>query len=160
MKTDNLETLRAKILERQANISRLKKTPLNIEGALGQLDAWVTSQQGKFKAEAAVLPFLREGGKTNFGGLYAQGGKVDVSPLLVFLLGDTLRKRMADALSDLDTGEGISPEQREKDLKKAIKELADLERKEEFLICLRETEGLPVTRRLDCDPAVFLEFTA
>lgn len=81
----------------------------------------------------------------------------DIGPLLCWLLGDTIKRRLTGLMEQSNYIEGLPAAEREVAVSKIKSQILDLERTEEAIIIEAEEAGFSIQRRTDFDPAVVLE---
>lgn len=87
-----------------------------------------------------------------------QGARApDAGPILCWLLRDTIKEKLAETIRASDYPEGIPSNQRAVAIADIERQLFQLEREEEALICEAEEAGIEIERREDCDPRIVLE---
>lgn len=154
-----LDQIRKDIVAKKAKRTQVVNAPASTDEALSRMAEWVAIEAGRFNQSSAVIPFLRQnGGRCDAMVIHAEGGKIDLGPLLCTMVPDVIKKRFGSALADLDTGDGISSKVRAKELSQLDSDLGKLEQQEEGILVTMEANGQTVNRRPDAAPAAVLEF--
>ena len=153
-----VDELRDKISSAQAELAALPDQPLPAADALARLNHWITAESAKFNPARA---FTTEGSNLNV--LELQGLRlsentvsVDPTPMLCWLLGDTLKAKLTAAIEALPPSTGIPLKDRPAVAQRLRDEIARLETAEERLVREAEAAGEPLERRGDARPEIVL----
>jgi hypothetical protein len=161
-----LSELRERIAETNERLATLEDAPVPKSEYQQRVSQWVDEKAASFRPEYAVSP-LRDVrprfDEVELGLLPVRGSNTgesvasaDAGPLLCWLLGDTIKAKLAETIANADLAEGPPSADRLRLRAELQAELRRLELAEEVLICDAEQAGFVIPRRPDADPAVIL----
>ena len=135
----------------QAEMEELRQQPLPASEALGRLQEYIERRAAEYRHDAAIAALTSATARPR-----SLVTPDTLEPLLCWLLGDTLRDRLAAELEKTDTG-GVSTHERSAQAAELAERKFQLEAEEEQLIRQAEAAGLTIERRADADPRVVLQ---
>lgn len=110
------------------------------------LDSFIKRRAGEYRVSRITEPLARRG---RIGSLGAE----NVEQFAAFFFGDIIRDAL---LAHVDAGDGLSHDDRTRQLDDIEEKLFAAERAEEQAIAQAEDEGHPIERRGDADPRAVL----
>jgi hypothetical protein len=168
---EGVEALRAQILKKRADMSRIAAAPVTYDMSVAAMRAQITrlAEAGKpnilgCAEDARPVQFVTQ--QISGDVLLAQGAGITtfVQPnllaLFCYLHGDALMAKLEDELADLADPAGLSDEAKASQIAALEAEVLELERQEEAAIMLSEATGAPIARRADANPLAVLELVA
>lgn len=150
-----LADLRAAIAAAQADLAALPGRPLPAAEAVARFNQWADSQAQAFDARRQAAALCQPRADTTFSDLLSLTARdirphlsaADAGPLVCWLMGDTIKKKMAAEIEGLDLSDALPAASRGAELRRLTLELERLEIAEEVLIRQLEAAGEHVRRR-------------
>ncbi len=125
---------------------------------------FIDHEASKFEPEYLLNPMIRAGGNPHRSELFdisvrqlEFGYTGTVAPMLCFMLGDEIKKRLHDFVMSMEFQPGPPLKDRPRMIRTLDQQIRKLETEEESLICQAEESGLNFDRREDADPKIILE---
>ena len=167
---DEIDVLRASIVEKRREIEGLRRAPIPTSEALANFDRWAADKSedaiDRLRPEHLVDP-AHPAGELRLpdfsarveGELHRAGDRADdlLFSLILATAMPTVRNIVEERLEQATAGrECLTQSERFERVERAQAELLDLELSEEALVRSLEGAGLPVERRADASPAAVL----
>jgi len=161
--------IRVTINSKKSEIEAIQSAPLSFEDAEKNINAYLAARSHQFKIDRKVGSFLNSldelSAANALNNIFHLPGKVDQTfsktdtvGFLLWLFPDKVKDALLGTIQELKVEHGPNLQDRPQLIQKLQDELRALETKEEALVCEAEASGFNIRRRLDCDPAVILEF--
>ncbi|MGE0082451.1 MAG: hypothetical protein AB7U81_14260 [Thiohalomonadaceae bacterium] len=163
--TNELERVRSQIADLKARRDQVANARLPKAEVLARLNEFVDSEAAGFDAawhfvNPASSPDARMIDITGFEiGVSGEGHHraADAGGLLCWLMGDVVKKRLAELVNAADFSDAVPADKRAGMLRDLDEQIHALEIQEEALITDADAAGIELARRADCDPAIVLE---
>lgn len=156
----DIEKLRGAIAALKTEAEWLENSPMPKSDLLAKMSKWVDQLANQSDSVRRIMndpdsrDFLQVPTKKDYGGY---GRSATLGPLLCEIFGASIKKTLTEKIENLDFEAGPELSERPGLLKQNAQQIKVLEISEEELTVQAEKSGMPIERRPDLDPAVFLE---
>ncbi|WP_404355582.1 hypothetical protein [Methylotuvimicrobium sp. KM1] len=156
----DIEKIRGAITALQEEASWIETSKPPKADLIARMNKWVDALGNESDSVRRVMydddsrDIFKVATKIDFGG---HGRSANLGPLLCELFADPIKNTLGKKIEQLDYEPGPAWADRPRLLEKNAMQVKQLEIAEESLICEAEKVGLPIPRREDLSPEVFLE---
>lgn len=155
----DVEKIRGAINALQEEVVWIETAPPPKADLIDKLNRWVDQLAGESDSVRHLLAsdksdLFKVATKTDYGGY---GRSVELAPLLCELFADSIKNTLGKKIEQLDYEAGPPLAERPRLLEQNTMQIKQLELAEESLIVEAEKVGVPIPRRADLSPEIFLE---
>lgn len=156
----DLEKLRGAITALQAEREWVENSPMPKSDLLAKMNRWVDQLANESDSVRRIMndpdsrDFFQVPTKKDYGGY---GRSATLGPLLCEIFGASIKKTLTEKIESMDYEAGPELSERPELLKQNAAQIKELEIVEEELTIEAEKVGMPIERRADISPEIFLE---